>query len=77
MTFASGIKDVRERCLLSQDAFAKELGVAFSTVNRWENGKAVPNYIKMRRITRFCEGHGIEWQELNDAWKESRNVDTH
>lgn len=77
MTFASGIKDVRERCLLSQGAFAKELGVAFSTVNRWEKGKAVPNYIKMQQIAKFCEGHGIECQELNDAWKESRNADTH
>ena len=50
MTFASGIKDVRERCLLSQGAFAEKLGVAFSTVNRWEKGKAVPNYIKMQQI---------------------------
>lgn len=77
MTFASRIKDVRERCLLSQGAFAKELGVAFSTVNRWEKGKAVPNYIKMQQIERFCEGHGIECRELNAAWKESRNADTH
>ncbi len=77
MTFANGIKDVRERCLLSQGAFAKELGVAFSTVNRWEKGKAIPNYIKMQQIVKFCEKHGIEYQKLNDAWKESRNADTH
>lgn len=77
MTFANGIKDVRERCLLSQGAFAKELGVAFSTVNRWEKGKAIPNYIKMQQIVKFCEKHGIEYQKLNDAWKESRHVDAH
>lgn len=77
MMFAIEIRDVRERCLLSQGAFARELGVAFSTVNRWEKGKALPNYIKMQQITKFCEEHEIECQKLNDAWKECRNADTH
>lgn len=34
------IRDIRIRSLLSQADFAKEIGVSFSTVNRWENGKA-------------------------------------
>ncbi len=35
------LKDVRKRCLLSQSDFADAIGVSFSTVNRWENGRAI------------------------------------
>jgi type I restriction enzyme M protein len=37
------IRDLRERAELTQEAFAREIGVSFATVNRWENGKIVPD----------------------------------
>lgn len=77
MIFSKGIKDVRERCLLSQEAFAQELGVAVTTVNRWEKGKATPNCKKMQEISKFCDNHKIKAEGLNKAWKESRNADAH
>ena len=40
MTFPEEFKIMRQRCLLSQATFAKEVGVSFSTLNRWEGGKA-------------------------------------
>lgn len=39
MSFSDDIKNIRKQCFLSQEAFAKELGIAFSTVNRWETVK--------------------------------------
>ena len=48
------IRDIRIRSLLSQADFAKEIGVSFSTVNRWENGKAIPNYRALKKIKDFC-----------------------
>lgn len=39
------IRMIREKTGLSQTAFGDALGVSFSTVNRWENGKALPNKI--------------------------------
>ena len=39
MTFAEELKRIRQRKFLSQDAFAREVNVSFSTVNRWESGK--------------------------------------
>lgn len=36
------IKELRERLHLTQEIFARILGVSFATVNRWENGKTVP-----------------------------------
>ena len=43
MDFSEAIKEIRQECYMSQQAFAKELGVSFSTVNRWEKDKAIPN----------------------------------
>ena len=45
MGFPEEIKRIRQRCFLTQHDFAKEVQVAFSTVNRWEGGKAKPNLI--------------------------------
>lgn len=37
--FSEEIKTIRQKSLLSQEAFAQALGVSFTTVNRWETGK--------------------------------------
>jgi DNA-binding transcriptional regulator YiaG len=44
MTFSEAVKKIRKERFLSQEDFAKDIGVAFSTVNRWENGKNAPSY---------------------------------
>ena len=36
------IKRIREYLELSQADFAEKLGVTFATINRWENGRAIP-----------------------------------
>ena len=59
MSFAETIKIVRKKCLLSQSDFAKEIGVSFSTINRWENGKAIPKLCKLKLINNFCITHDI------------------
>lgn len=38
MDWSAKIKEICETLLLSQEELAKELGVTFATVNRWENG---------------------------------------
>ena len=37
MTFGERVKQVRLALNLSQEEMAKELGVSFATINRWEN----------------------------------------
>ena len=37
------IKYIRVNRNLSQQKFAEELGVAFATVNRWEQGITIPS----------------------------------
>lgn len=59
MSFADFIKHIRKETFCSQESFAKELGVSFSTVNRWENGKSKPSYAAMKQILSFCDKNGI------------------
>lgn len=66
MNFSDDIKTIRKKCFLSQDAFAKELGIAFSTVNRWETGKAKPNYKTMKLIDDFCKKKGINFDIIKE-----------
>lgn len=54
MNFGEMIKFIRKKSLLSQNAFAEALGVSFSTINRWENGKSVPQIGMLKRINEFC-----------------------
>ena len=61
MKFSEEIKEVRKACLLSQEEFAKELGVSFATVNRWETGKTQPTYKALRTIKEYCEKKKISF----------------
>ncbi len=61
MGFSDDLKEIRQKCFLSQEAFAKELGVSFATVNRWESGKTKPTYKTMKLIDDFCKTRGISF----------------
>ena len=56
MSFAEAIKQIRCKSLLSQEAFAKMLGVSFTTVNRWETGKSKPSFKTLRIIDNLMLG---------------------
>ena len=78
MSFAEEIKSVRLESLMSQEAFAHNLGVAFGTVNRWESGKTLPTMDTMVAILKFCEARGFERQAMYNSWridKENRKRD--
>jgi len=68
MGFPDEIKRIRQRCFLTQADFAKEVQVAFSTVNRWEGGKTKPNLTAMKHIKEFCLRNGIEYSSIEEAW---------
>lgn len=40
---------------ISQENLAEKLGVAFSTVNRWINGKSKPNKIQSYHIEKLLK----------------------
>ncbi len=44
------VKELRQRLGLTQEQFAHRLGVAFSTVNQWENGRRRPQPFLLKRL---------------------------
>lgn len=44
------IRTLRLGMQMTQEDFAHLIGVTFSTVNRWENGKSTPNRIAHRLL---------------------------
>ncbi len=66
MSFCDDIRTIRQKCFLSQEAFAKELGVSFVTVNRWESGKTTPTYKTMKLIDDFCRDRNIDFDIRNE-----------
>lgn len=70
MSFSEELKDIRRHSFLSQEAFARELNVSFSSVNRWEGGRAKPNMVAMKNIKAFCESHNIDFSNLEKEWFE-------
>lgn len=59
MEFSEKIKQIRQQRFLSQETFAKELGVSFATVNRWESGKTMPTYKTMKLLDEYCKKSNI------------------
>ena len=48
------IKQIRAYLNMSQTEFAKQLNVTFQTVNRWENGRALPNKLAQSKMFDLC-----------------------
>lgn len=67
MEFKDKVKAVREKLVLSQAELAKELGVAFASVNRWENGLRIPTYALQRKFYDYCRMKGIEFTESGNT----------
>lgn len=68
MSFAEDIKRICRKAFLTQEDFAKEIGVSFATVNRWETGKAKPNLKTMKLIDEYCKKNAINFdisEEIN------------
>ncbi len=72
MNIATEIKRVRQSSMLSQEELARELGVSFATVNRWETGRAKPTYRTLRLIDEFCKKRNIDFcsDSMNSENKE-------
>ena len=70
MGLPTDIRNLRKAVLLSQESFAKELGVSFSTVNRWETGKSVPNYKTIKKIDGYCRENNIPFELTEDFWED-------
>ena len=57
--YAALVRAIREHLGLTQEQFAQELGVSFSTVNVWENAKREPLPFLRKRLLEMAEEAGL------------------
>lgn len=60
MSYAEAIKALRKKMLLTQEELALQLGVAFISINRWENGHCEPTMKIKRKLAPLFEQYCIE-----------------
>lgn len=63
------VKQLRERLHLTQEQFAQKIGVTYSTVNHWENGKRVPLPFLVKRLVEVKEQ--LDTQDAKPSRKKS------
>lgn len=49
------VKEVRKQLGVSQEELAREIGVSFATINRWENGQVQPSRLARNHFQAFCD----------------------
>ena len=58
------IKQIRTYLNMSQAEFAEHLNVTFASINRWENGRTIPNKLAQTRIYEICKADGVPVYDL-------------
>lgn len=58
------IKAIRASSNMNQEQFASALGTTALSINRWENGKTIPNKMAQTQIYNFCKERSIDVAKL-------------
>lgn len=58
--YAIAIKELRTKMMLSQQEFAKVLGVSFASINRWENGVHEPTIKTKRKLRALFKEYDVK-----------------
>lgn len=58
------IKSIRSKANMNQEQFASALGTTVVSINRWENGKALPNQMAQKNLHKFCKAQDIDVADL-------------
>ena len=60
MEFQEQIKFVRMHLQLSQEELARQMGISFATVSRWERESRKPQLALLGKFYSFCKRNEIE-----------------
>ena len=68
------IRAIREALGISQEAFARRVGVAYNTVNRWEKGKSLPKSTPIiNKILEVAREAGVDDNALSSGAYQARS----
>ena len=66
MDYAKLIKELRAVLIISQSELAEMIGVSFSTVNRWENGRHEPTIKAKKKLFELFTQNNMIGDKAND-----------
>jgi transcriptional regulator with XRE-family HTH domain len=59
MTIDDILKSIRVELGISQETLARDLGVSFSSLNRWENSKSKPSRLAIKRLKDYAAENDV------------------
>ena len=58
------LRQIRENLNMNQTEFAELLNVTFATVNRWENGRTIPNKLAQSTLYEICKNNSVSVYDI-------------
>lgn len=68
LQIAQFVRELRILAGLTQEQFAAQLGVTFSSVSRWERGRGIPSPLAMQKIEGMLDTMGDRGKELLEKY---------
>ena len=69
MKLSDALKNIRNKLSISQEQFARDLNVSYTTINRWENNRTSPSRLAKMRIAEYCAKKKLP-KDIIDMFKE-------
>ena len=69
MALSEILKEIREQLGITQEQFAHDLSISFSTLRRWENDHTSPRRLAKIRLIEFGKKNNIDTTTLAELEK--------
>lgn len=72
------IKAIRNELKFNQEQFAASLGTTVGTINRWENGKTIPNATMQKSLEKLCRREKMNsfvCEQIIESYKQTSDKD--
>lgn len=66
LTFPEQVKAVRIFLQLTQTELAKQIGISYATISRWERENRMPHLATVGKFYSFCMRNGIEINTIKE-----------
>ena len=63
MEFKDKVSQLRMQLNMSQETLARDLGVCYATVNRWEKGRNVPRPQQIYAFEKYCQERNVTFEK--------------
>ena len=70
------VRALREALGMTQEEFARAVGVSFTTVSRWETGRGTPSPLARRQLEQLREGTAADASHLEDGRASNRSEES-